>query len=860
MSCSAGALSSAEGSAAVRQAQAAFAAGTAGPMQLSRLGLNNTHLQARIAFNGNTANAQQITLLEQAGLINQQAAVAARARLALAPQQHNALAPAPAPAPQVIRNPAPQPQPRQPAPQQPAFNAQVQQVAGKVIGNDRDYPNIKDARNTILGMADALNRRGQNEQQILFFAKNVNDELLNKDDIDLQIKHVQRTIDIAKELHPRVEIKGPEYQLALKHRAIIYAFLEDSKGHIDNDGDYATAFARFKAVHPTVLGDGAVMRLNEDDRLFFLKRVIFEKLNVADVRMQIRHVHRTMLISAEMYPNPLVVGGKGAAYTFALEQREYLYKHLRSLGKDIANDAAFNEVFDKVADIIRVNPDAGLTLKTALQVKKLTDEQGHDLAKYFGKFEDHREALEAAAVADAHSGAPKYGHLVNLAQDNNNAKDEIGLIAAMKAADPIGLEYINLTYNDMYSAMFLRPPLPPIDAATFRNTVKVKAIGLVGAGFVGQQLINYQNKADADYERLVGIENQRPGILARVHALFTTVAEARVDPAIVRPPKQGQRAAVNYDRVKWENALKVEQTTMAGLISTTIEDCDDGVQDKVKGLESNFQKELGVDAPSVRVTESIATIVRKLKEQVLEDLKTHPGPKGNQLRYTNPPLNTIPLLHPHTGEHLRTGSSNADERNMYTSLVAHQRMRVAFSLGGEYEYVHYAQMFGETDKAQNAPAQIVRNFFQPNQPGRVHDAFPAVPVKPHLTLKGLVKAVFDAFETPAMLKDDIEDFIEGDLILLKERAKLQDDEENGNYENGVFLNLGPKQYPAYGNKQSSYSPALAFHMLEKLNYVKIDPVVKDQLYEFKFKDDHIKLGTINVRGQKKTLEGLIEDY
>jgi hypothetical protein len=203
----------------------------------------------------------------------------------------------------------------------------------------------------------------------------------------------------------------------------------------------------------------------------------------------------------------------------------------------------------------------------------------------------------------------------------------------------------------------------------------------------------------------------------------------------------------------------------------------------------------------------------------------------------------------------------ADEENVTAPAVASERLRVAWGLGDEFQkIIGPGQGLGFDPK--NSPAQITRNLFVPGQPARQYNigttaapVYQQVAVDAPLTVKRLVDAVYDEFDR-SISRPEILKFVNGNLNLRKDRLVLADTfDDNGIFYQRVDIN----NVTAKG----SFTRNMAFHILEKLNYIEMTPQAKQKLYNiedgYNLDDgDDFMPGKFTFNGHTRTLDEWIE--
>jgi hypothetical protein len=173
---------------------------------------------------------------------------------------------------------------------------------------------------------------------------------------------------------------------------------------------------------------------------------------------------------------------------------------------------------------------------------------------------------------------------------------------------------------------------------------------------------------------------------------------------------------------------------------------------------------------------------------------------------------------------------------------------------GHYEDVVAASL-GNPHEPQNSPVQIIRNLFLPGQPHRDGSVYHRLyglrymqlPISPPLTVKSLVDMVYEEFDKSITWKH-LNSLVNGELTLRKDRlipVLL--------FDNGVFVNKSP---PGKSTAKGDFSKNMAFYLLEKMNYVKIQPSIKDKVYQYD--EETYAPGSVFFQGRERTLEELID--
>ena len=189
--------------------------------------------------------------------------------------------------------------------------------------------------------------------------------------------------------------------------------------------------------------------------------------------------------------------------------------------------------------------------------------------------------------------------------------------------------------------------------------------------------------------------------------------------------------------------------------------------------------------------------------------------------------------------------------------VVKERVRLSFGLLGPYDHVT-AGVVGKPDKDQNQPSAILSRMFEVGQPdlvfdvpsGGAHDQ-KRVPADSPLTVKSLVNWTYDLFDGDGGIVQDpsLNKMCSVDFFLRNEvLASCEED-----FKGGVFL----KPYTESTALKDRFKPTVAFLMLEKMGYVKIDKNVRGCVYQC---DEDTNLpGTISINGRNYTLEDPIEE-
>jgi hypothetical protein len=579
----------------------------------------------------------------------------------------------------------------------------------------------------------------------------------------------------------------------------------------------------------------------EDARhiLSFAKRVNQERLCLDDMKSQCEHVWNTWKIMQANEGEKADLDNDDL-YQEALEERTLIYQYIskkeekNSFWKSEFLAYHFFYVLRELADVlkieslgeIRFRKDEDLSISTALKIKEFQEQEENDRQQLSETFYRRRWKL----WDKAHYERP-YPDL-DLASDERIAEQTIWKIADHYARfDPLlSLNYGGLTYNDFFAVIFDQNFLP-VSESNFEklrwealSLVEEKDFDLIANPIAAT---NYQSEINDAFNRI--IEHDRAYAedhwKERVWAIFTKVPAMIIDTAIHRPGTD------QHNSVLWNTTLKSTRKRMLQHILGAIQDCNTGITQKLRLLEEAYQEILTNDflRPQISFFEPVARIIRAVKMQRIHELGKNPFP-------------------------------NTYEENITAPHVAMQRMRLPLSLMGNYEDI-VGGWLGNPHNRQNSPEQIIRNLFLSGQPNREYTQWAydymsnsyyplntfRIPVAAHLTVKSLVDMVYEEFDK-SITWSHLNSLVNGELMLRKDRLiplTL--------FDNGIFIKTSP---PGKPTAKGDFSKNMAFYLLEKMNYVTIQPHIKNKV--FQYDEKMYAPGSVFFQGRNRTLEELIE--
>lgn len=571
--------------------------------------------------------------------------------------------------------------------------------------------------------------------------------------------------------------------------------------------------------------------------LGFAKRVNQEHLCLNDLPAQCAHVWNAWTImqaneeEADLDKNDL--------YEAALDDRALVYQYIHKIKakEDFGETMDLNDqcfyALRRLAEAlkmdawrpIRFKKDEDLSIGTALSILDFQEQEEDDRKRLWKTFWRKRDDLWNKA----------YSYLpwdFNLVQDNSMAENMINDISYQNEGvnHPVSLEYRGLTCDDYFAAIFDQNFLP-VSLSDFEQ-LRQEALSLVEEedfDLIANPMaaMNYRFEINHDFDRIIDHDNAYPDDhwKERVWAISTKVPAMLVSSNISRP------GTTQHNPALWNTALKEAKKRILQHILGAIQDCNTGVTQKLRLLEEGYQEILTDDflRPQIAFFEPVAHLIRKIKIQRIQELGTNPF-------------------------------ASAYEENITAPHVAMQRMRLSLSLMGNYEDV-VAAWLGKPNDPKNSPEQIIRNLFLAGQPNREYSQwgydymngsyYPLntvyVPAAPHLTVKSLVDRVYEEFDKSITWKH-LNTLVNGELTLRKDRlipVLL--------FDNGVFVNKSP---PGQSTAKGDFSKNMAFYLLEKMNYVKIQPHIKDKVYQYD--EETYAPGSVFFQGRNRTLEELID--
>jgi len=684
----------------------------------------------------------------------------------------------------------------------------------------------------------------------------------------------QREVEAQRNVQPVMKapvILTPEQRLAQAIRSDVarFAFLtKNSEDDINETAEFRiqTLISSFEKNLP-----------KDNDVLFFAEKVCQDGGANNRIHTRITRARHTLLIMKAINP-ALVNYFDEDAYQAGIRQRCYLYQYMDDKKFDRHNTNALIKSISDLKGLLNkrddqaLDFDRNLTFDTAINLEKEQLAFAQDQAEIGQAFQTWRGLLQVKAnpendlyklqASDINGDNGDWqlddeGHVFDLLQEWGEITGEIDRIADTKRNNPIRLNHQKLTYEDHYSSLF-NIDYPQVTVEQI-NAIKADIIRAATVEHQAGRLTDFaleelKEQAELNFTSIINfdhLKNDRDHFKARAFLIYNTLPRAIVPPEIVRPVEGVEDLKVQQ---KWQEALTTAQYKIGDQLIMSLANCEAGVNRKLGNLEDKFKEILGSLEPKTSGIKAIASIIREIKLQRINELGRNTDPKRV-------------------------------EYNLNVPLVAKQRLRGPLSLGGNYESCSSAGL-GCPFMQQNLPIQVIHNMFLPNQRDHVYYhgtvanenrndednpilIFP--PVKEHLTVKGLAEAVYNEFEAQTgydqeagrpitegrIRKIHIDSLLHSDFFQMENIGSaaihltgtvfLQD-------RNGKGMSRGPRDL---------YTREMAFYLLERLGYVEINENIKKDVYQFDFAEElpgtTIQAGLLHG-GKGKTLADLIDEF